>query len=179
MESLRGRLLIASPALVDPNFHRSVVLVVQHDDESAMGIVLNRPSEATVGEAMPQLAELVEAGDVVHVGGPVQRGAVVVLAEWDDAEQAALLVFERVGFMGADADATAVAGATVRARVFAGYAGWGEGQLEAEIEEGSWIVVDARADDVFAGRDAFASIVRRRGPRYRLLALMPEDPSLN
>src|SRR5438128_5409644 len=98
-ESLRGRLLIAAPALLDPNFRRTVVLVVAHDEDGAVGLVLNRPSETEVAEAVPELAELVDSGAVVSVGGPVQTEAVVVLAEWDDLEEAGALVFEDVGLM--------------------------------------------------------------------------------
>ena len=106
-ESLRGQLLVASPALIDPNFRRTVVLVVAHDEDGAVGLVLNRPTDAEVAEAVPELAELVEPGATVSVGGPVQNEAVVVLAEWDDHDEAGAMVFEDIGLMGADADPSA------------------------------------------------------------------------
>jgi len=180
VDDLRGQLLIASPGLVDPNFRRAVVLVVAHDDEGAVGLVLNRPTEAEVAEAVPPLEPLFDPGDLVSVGGPVQPEAVCVLAEWDDPEEAGTIVFDDVGLMAGDAAVDEVLPATRRRRVFAGYAGWGAGQLEIELEEPSWIIVDARVEDVFGEpRDLWAEVLRRKGGPYSLLATMPEDPSLN
>jgi len=179
-ESLRGRLLLASPALIDPNFRRGVVLVVAHDEDGAVGLVLNRRTEAEVSEAVPELGDLVEPGAVVSIGGPVQAEAVVVLAEWDDLDEAGAVVFDDVGLMGSEADAERVAEATRRVRVFAGYAGWGGGQLEAELDELSWVVETAAAEDVFGEEgDLWADVLRRKGGAFKLVATMPEDPSLN
>ena len=181
MDSLRGRLLVASPALVDPNFRRTVVLVAEHSEEGAMGLVLNRPSEAAVAEAVPPLAGLVRSGDVVHVGGPVQPESVLVLAQFHDADDAGALVFDDVGFMAGDAEPDDVAERTRRARVYVGYAGWGGGQLEAELEEESWLVLDALPSDVFLPheQDLWSVVLGRQGGRLALLARMPVDPSLN
>jgi putative transcriptional regulator len=179
-ESLRGQLLIASPALIDPNFRRTVVLVVAHDEDGAVGVVLNHRTEAEVAEAVPELSDLVEPGDLVSIGGPVQTEAVVVLAEWDDLDEAGSLVFDDVGLMGSEAEAERVAAATRRVRVFAGYAGWGGGQLEAELEEPSWVLETAGAEDVFGDEgDLWAAVLRRKGGVFKLVATMPEDPSLN
>jgi putative transcriptional regulator len=178
-ESLRGQLLIASPALIDPNFRRTVVLVVAHDEDGAVGLVLNRPTDAEVADAVPELAEVVDPGATVSVGGPVQNESVVVLAEWDDHDEAGAMVFGDIGLMAAEADSERVAGATRRLRVFAGYAGWGGGQLEAELEEGSWVVEPAIAEDVFGSGDIWANVLRRKGGAFTLVATMPEDPSLN
>jgi putative transcriptional regulator len=179
-ESLRGQLLVASPALVDPNFRRAVVLVVAHDEDGAVGLVLNRRTDTAVAEAVPELAELVEPGDLVSIGGPVQTEAVVVLAEWDDLDEAGAIVFEDIGLMGSEAESERVAAATRRVRVFAGYAGWGGGQLEAELQEPSWVLEAAGAEDIFGEeRDLWASVLRRKGGAFKLVATMPEDPSLN
>jgi putative transcriptional regulator len=179
-ESLRGQLLVASPALVDPNFRRTVVLVVAHDEDGAVGIVLNRPTDTEVVEAVPDLAELVEPDAVVSIGGPVQDEAVVVLAEWEDTNEAGSIVFENVGLMNGESDSERIVAATRRVRIFAGYAGWGGGQLEAELEEPSWILERARPEDVFGDdADLWASVVRRKGGPFTLIATMPEDPSLN
>ena len=181
MASPRGELLVAAPGLVDPNFHRTVVLVTEHSEDGAMGLVLNRPTEATVAAAAPELAALVEADAVVHVGGPVQPHSVVVLAEFDDPEAAAHVVLDDVGFVPADADLALLAAATRRARVFAGHAGWAPGQLESELEDDGWIRAPARADDVF-GADSdelWSTVLRRKGGRFALVARMPPDPSLN
>ena len=180
-ESLRGQLLIASPALLDPNFARTVVLVVEHNDEGAMGVVLNRPTTASVAEAVPALEELVDDDEPIFAGGPVEPAAVVVLAEFDDTEAAAALVFGDLGFLRADADPSVLESAARRFRVFAGYAGWGEGQLEAELEQESWILEPAVPDDVFAddAEELWSSVLRRKGGQYAVVALMPPDPSLN
>lgn len=172
--------MVASPALHDPNFRRAVVLVVAHDDDGAVGLILNRESDAEVGEAVPELGRLVAPGALVSVGGPVQPEAVVVLAEWEDADEAGSIVFEDVGLMASEAELESVSAATRRVRVFAGYAGWSGGQLEAELTEPSWIVEDAQAEDVFGEHDdLWASVVRRKGGAFKLVATMPEDPSLN
>src|SRR4051812_22070714 len=98
IDSLRGQLLIASPGLLDPNFHRTAVLIGEHGAEGAMGLVLNRPSPAGVEDAVPPLAALVEPGACVHAGGPVQPTAITILAEFEDPHDAGLLVFDDVGF---------------------------------------------------------------------------------
>ena len=179
-ESLRGQLLLASPALVDPNFRRTVVLVTEHNEEGAAGLVLNRPSDTAVADAVPDLLPLVAVDEKVYVGGPVQEQAVLVLAEFDDPDDSALLVVGDVGFVPGDGDFDLLAGATRRARVFVGYAGWGPGQLEAELEESSWIVED-QAGDLFAepDEDLWGAVLRDKGGVYRVVALMPDDPSAN
>jgi len=181
VDSLKGQLLLASPALFDPNFRRTVVLVTEHTEEGAAGLVLNRPSETAVADAVPDLLPLVSEEERVYVGGPVQESAVLVLAEFEDPEEAALLVVDDVGFVPGDGDFDLLAGATRRVRVFAGYAGWGPGQLEAELEESSWIVGSSTAPELFPepADDLWARVLRDKGGVYRVVALMPEDPSVN
>jgi len=181
MDSLKGQLLLASPSLFDPNFRRAVVLVTEHNDEGATGLVLNRLSETPVVDAVPDLAPLVADEERVYVGGPVQQSAVLVLAEFEDPDDAAAIVVDNVGFVAGDEDFELLSAATRRARVFAGYAGWGAGQLEAELEQSSWIVEDPLAPDLFPEPEAdlWGSVLRRKGGIYRVVALMPEDPSLN
>jgi putative transcriptional regulator len=179
-DSLRGQLLVASPALLDPNFARTVVLVTEHTEEGAMGLVLNRPATVSVGDAVPHLAPLVAEDDPVYVGGPVQREAALALAQLEDPSEAAALALGDVGFLRADVDPDEIRGVR-RARVFAGYSGWGAGQLESELEELSWIVEPAEPDDVFtpAPGELWGTVLRRKGGRYALFALMPLDPSVN
>lgn len=181
MDSLKGQLLLASPALFDPNFRRAVVLVTEHNEEGAAGLVLNRPSDTTVAEAVPDLTPLLEEDAPVYVGGPVQESAVLVLAEFDDPEDAAGIVLDDVGFVPGDGDFDLLAAATRRVRVFAGYAGWGPGQLESELEEDSWIVEAPAGPDLFAEpeNDLWSAVLRRKGGIYRMVSLMPEDPSQN
>ena len=178
----RAKLLVAAPNLLDPNFQRTVVLVAEHTDEGAMGVVLNRPSGTTVAEASPDLAALAEADDYVHVGGPVQPNGVIVLAEFDDPEVAASIVVDDVGFVPAGTDLDEVARDVRRARVFAGHAGWGAGQLDVELEDEGWIVVEGpRPDEVFTEdpESLWSEVLERKGGRYRLVARMPADPSVN
>ncbi len=180
MESLQGHLLIAGPSLADPNFHRSVVLIGHHDEAGAVGVVLNRETEVAVAAAVPPLAGLVEPGARLFIGGPVETQAAVVVADFEHPERAEVVAFDTIGFLPEETDADSIGGLR-RARVFAGYAGWGAGQLEAEMEEGSWIAEPAVAADVFTEEpdSLWSGVLRRKGPRYRLLASMPFDPSMN
>jgi putative transcriptional regulator len=180
VDSLRGHLLIAGPDLWDPNFRRTVVLIGHHDDEGAVGVVLNRPLEATVEEAVPPLAPLVPAGEPLFHGGPVQPEAAVVLADFEEPGRAGILALDTIGFLPEEVDADELGGLR-RARVFAGYAGWGAGQLEAEMAESSWHTAPAHPGDVFSSDpDAlWASAVARLGPAFRVLRTMPLDPQLN
>ncbi|HVC88670.1 MAG TPA: YqgE/AlgH family protein [Gaiellaceae bacterium] len=179
MESLQGKLLVSSPALHDPNFRKTVVLVAHHDEEGAMGLVLSRPSELAAVDAVPALGGLPGAADPVFVGGPVQPEAFMVLAEFEDVDQAAAPIMERLGFMPAEAEPEDLE--IRRLRLFAGYSGWGEGQLEAELEEASWIVVDAQTDDAFAPDpdELWRTVLQRKGGPFELMIDMPFDPGLN
>jgi putative transcriptional regulator len=179
--SLAGQLLLASPTLADPNFARAVVLVGVHDNDGAMGVVLNRPSTVTVAEAVPQLEQAVGGLERVYVGGPVQPTSVVLLAEFADPQPAGLIVLGRIGFPAADADLDALSGATLRGRVFAGYAGWSGGQLDAELDSGDWIQHAAEPEDVFTDdpEELWSTVLIRKGGSYAMLARMPPDPSVN
>jgi putative transcriptional regulator len=181
VESLAGHVLIASPSILDPNFERSVVLVTAHTGEGAIGLILNRCSEATVGEAVPQLAEVMETDDQVYVGGPVNPDGVAVLAEFDDPDDAGVVVMNDVGFVALDQALDGDAPQLQRARVFAGVAGWGPEQLEEELERDDWIIEPAELEDIFTEdpEGLWSAVLRRKGGRYELVARMPLDPSLN
>jgi putative transcriptional regulator len=180
-ESLAGQLLLAAPSLRDPNFARTVLLIGVHNEEGAMGVVLNRPSTVTVREAVPQLEPAVDELELVYVGGPVQPRSVVCLAEFLEPSLAELLVLGRIGFPAPDAGVEQLAQATARRRVFAGYAGWSDGQLDAEIEQGDWIAQAALPGDVFseAPEQLWSTVLTRMGGSYALIARMPADPSVN
>ena len=180
MDTLQGQLLIASPGLLDPNFRRTVVLVTEHNEEGAAGLVLNRPSPTEVSEVVPQLEPLVEDGEQVWVGGPVQPNAVLVLGEFLDPDDAAVPLFGSLGFPSLD-EPDEVVPMTTRRRVFAGYAGWGSGQLEDELSREDWIVEPALPDDAFteAPEELWRDVLRRKGGIYELVSRMPEDPSVN
>lgn len=179
MDSLTGRLLVSSPALVDPNFRRTVVLVTHHDDEGAVGLVLSRPSELEIASAVPELTELPCVDEVVYIGGPVQPEAVVVLVEFEPGEEEGEVIIGEVGFLPPERLAGELA--LRRARVFAGYSGWGPSQLETELKEEAWIVVAAEPDDAFT-TDAdtlWRTVLQRKGGPFAFIATMPFDPGLN
>ena len=179
MESARGQLLVAGPTLLDPNFWRTVVLVIEHTDEGALGLVLNRPSETLVSDAVTELEGLIDGGELLYIGGPVQPAAVVVLARFEDPSDSALIAFDDVGVLGSDESMESTP--VIEGRAFVGHAGWGSGQLDSEIERGDWILEPARRSDAFpeSPRDLWASVLTRKGGSYALVARMPPDPSSN
>jgi putative transcriptional regulator len=177
---LTGHLLLSNASLFDPNFRRTVVLIGHHDEDGAVGVVLNRPLGVRVEEAVPPLADLVTAGDELFEGGPVQPEAAVVIAEFLDPSIASVVAFGSVGFLPDEVDDGERA-AIVRARIFAGYSGWGPGQLEAELAEDAWLLTPATEADVFTDEPArlWEGVVERLGPAYTFLRSMPTDPSMN
>ncbi len=179
--SLRGQLLVASPALVDPNFRRAVVLVAEHGEDGAMGVVLNRPSEIRVSDALPGLLTVIADDEPVFRGGPVGPEGVVVLARFSEPGRAVAPIAPDVGFVGAHEEVDDLAGVVRRARAFAGHAGWGPGQLDAELRDDGWILAEAEPDDLFTEdpEALWRRVLERKGGRYALVAQMPLDPSLN
>ena len=173
VESVRGKLLIAAPSLFD-FFRRSVVLMVEHTEEGAFGLVLNRIAETTVGEAVPELGALAGKEEAVRIGGPVGTDAVVVLGEFEDPAESPKQIAGPLGLVDPEGEAE-----VRRARVYAGHAGWGERQLESELERDAWLVQDADPADPFREADLWPLALQRRGGEYALLATMPEDPSMN
>lgn len=180
MGTLTGQLLIAGASLFDPNFRRTVILIGHHDEEGAVGVVLNRSLEVPVYEAVPALRDLVDADAPVFAGGPVEPDGVVVVADFVDPSTAEVIALGSIGFLPAEPDHS-MGDRIRRARVYAGYAGWGAGQLEAELEEDSWVVEPARPEDVFHPDPArlWDDVLRRMGSAFDLLRLMPDDPSMN
>jgi putative transcriptional regulator len=173
-ESVRGHLLIAAPSLFD-YFRRTVVLVLEHTSDGAMGVVLGRSSDTRVADAVPVLAELPGADDLVYLGGPVSPQSVVALGDFERPEEAGTHVVGSLGTLDPDGTNESLR----RVRVYAGYAGWAPGQLDGELEQGAWIVQDADPEDPFRAGDLWAEALARKGGRYRLMATMPADPSLN
>jgi putative transcriptional regulator len=180
MDSARGQLLIAGPGLLDSNFWRTVVLIVEHSREGALGLVLNRPSETVVGEAVADLDALLDSEDALYVGGPVAPSALIVLAQFEDAGDAALIAFEDVGVVANGADVEPNPGVR-QGRGFVGHAGWAPGQLDAELDRGDWILEPARLKDAFTAEPdtLWESVLTRKGGSYALVARMPADPSVN
>jgi putative transcriptional regulator len=180
VETLTGHLLLSNASLFDPNFRRTVVLIGHHDEDGAVGVVLNRPFDVTVGDAVPPLAELVPPGEPLFHGGPVQPEAAVVVADFADPSQAGVIAFGTIGFLAEESDVAAT-GMLRRARVFAGYSGWGPGQLESELDEDAWLVTPARPEDVFLDdtERLWGQVLARMGRDFDVMRTMPFDPSAN
>lgn len=180
---LKGRLLVARPALSDPNFFRTVVLVLEHGEEGALGVILNRPSELEVLEPLPRWSPLAADPPVVFFGGPVARDAAICLGRLrhDDGVEGWQQVIGAVGVLDLNKDPDDLAGRVEAIRVFVGYGGWGAGQLEAEIAAGGWIVLDADPDDAMSPvpDKLWRDVLRRQGGDHAVLANFPLDPSLN
>ncbi|MGK5553821.1 YqgE/AlgH family protein [Actinomadura kijaniata] len=184
-----GHLLVATPQLDDPNFRRSVVLVVEHDAEGGtLGVVLNRPTEIPVDRVLPPWADLVTGPSVVFQGGPVALDSALALARLPGEEEPlgwrALdgdSSVARVGLVDLDAPPALLAPEVIQLRVFAGYAGWSAGQLHEEIADGAWYLVRAEAGDVFAGdpEGLWRSVLRRQGGDLAFVSTFPDDPTLN
>ena len=178
-ESARGRLLVATPDLRDPNFSRTVVLVLEHGDEGALGVVLNRPIDLPVAEVLPDWADHTSAPSCLFVGGPVAPTAVIGLGRGHGSELQPL--FEGLGTLDLEADPAITAAAMDGLRVFVGYAGWAAGQLDDELTAGGWLVLDLDAADPFSADPSrlWQTVLRRQGGRVAMFASAPEDPSTN
>ena len=188
-EPKAGRLLVATPLLGDPNFKRAVVLIVEHEvTEGTLGVVLNRPTKIPVGQVLEQWTELVTDPSVLFRGGPVAQNSALALAMvpgkeeplgWRALDGAPALA--RLGLLDLDAPPRLLAPAITSLRVYAGYAGWSPGQLEAEIDEGAWFVLPAEPGDVFAAEpeQLWRTVLRRQEGDLAFLATYPDDPSLN
>ena len=184
-----GQLVVATPSLLDPNFARTVVLLLQADEvDGALGLVLNRPTGTDVAEVLADWAPLAGDPPVVFVGGPVQPNGAICLGRGRPAGQpvAAYSVLEGVpgtslGTVDLDSSPDELAPAVSQVRLFAGYAGWSAGQLEAEVEEGAWWVLDALPDDAFTAEPEalWARVLKRQGPPIAFAAGYPADPTLN
>lgn len=178
-----GRLLVAEPLLGDPNFERSVVLVVEHSPEGALGLVLNRPTEVLVAEALPDWRHVASEPAVLHVGGPVEERSGWCLARATDPEDldAFVPVLGDLGLLDLGADPSEVAPRLLAARLFAGYSGWGPGQLDHELAAEAWFVVDAEPGDPFHedGESLWRRILERQGGHLARLSMVPRDPSVN
>src|SRR3990172_1050453 len=186
----KGTFLIAAPSLYDPNFRQTVVLLCEHNDKGSMGLVINRPTELVLTEALRQIA-LPDRDDVIYRGGPVQPDHLLILIR-SDQSPSSHHVFGAV-YLGADVPTLQVLAAQNRGddappapadtafRGYAGYAGWGAGQLDAELATDSWITMPADSKWIFDAdpRTVWPELMRALGPRYAFYAEMPRDPNLN
>jgi putative transcriptional regulator len=190
VEQLTGRLLVATPSLADPNFARTVVLVLDHDHSGTLGVVLNRPTDVPVGEVLPDWTSDVSPPGTLFGGGPVATDSAlavgVVAGPTGDEESVEGLIgwrsmFGRVGLVDLDTPVEVVSGALQGLRIFAGYAGWSSGQLEGEIEQGAWLIVDGHDADLTTTAPArlWSDVLRRQDGDVRFLATYPADPVHN
>jgi putative transcriptional regulator len=184
MTGLTGRLLVAAPTLDDPNFRRSVVLMLDHGDGGALGIVVNRPLELDVSAVLPAWQPYTTAPGHLFRGGPVQPdsalGLVVVPGDGEEPPGVRRLI-GALGLVDLDAEPEDVICGVAGLRIFAGYAGWSAGQLEGEIDSGSWYVVQAEARDPFTDTPEalWAQVLRRQPGDLALVSTFPDDPSMN
>lgn len=196
VSSLTGRLLVATPALADPNFDRAVVLLLDHDEEGSLGVVLNRPTPVDVAEILEGWGELAGAPGVVFQGGPVSLDSALGVAVIPGEEGPASGVRSRggrggpigwrrvhgaIGLVDLDTPPELLAPALGSLRIFAGYAGWGPGQLEDELVEGAWYVVESEPGDVSSPdpERLWRAVLRRQRSELAMVATYPDDPSLN
>ena len=182
-----GRLLVATPMLQDPNFDHTVVLLLDHDDDGSLGVVLNRPSPVPVQDILPDWHDLAAEPDVLFHGGPVGTDSALCLARLTRADGQTeepvgwRRLFEDTGIVDLDTPTELVAEAVSGLRIFAGYAGWGSGQLEAEVEEGSWYVLPASRSDLFGHEPGrlWMQVLRRQPGELAWVSTRPVDPTMN
>jgi putative transcriptional regulator len=186
---LSGRLLAATPQLGDPNFRRAVVLIVEDDpDEGTLGVVLNRPTEVPLDQVLEPWTLLASGPQVVFRGGPISPNSALALAlvqgsdepvGWRSLDGTPLM--SRIGLVDLGAPPELLAGGISSMRVFAGYAGWGAGQLRDEIADGAWFLLPGDPADAFAADPArlWQAVLRRQGGDLAMVATFPDDPAWN
>lgn len=179
MRSLAGSFLISRPELADPNFDGTLTLILEHDEDGALGVVINRPTEVSVADAYPEWANVADEPPMIFQGGPVETDSLIALG-WGQRLEGEL----PLGLASIDLEEQVplvVAEGLERLRIFAGYAGWGGGQLEGELANGAWWVVPCLLDDVFLVDPdrLWAIVLRRNGGEMAWFAHYPKDPSVN
>jgi putative transcriptional regulator len=180
-----GRLLVATPMLVDPNFAHTVVLLLDHDADGSLGVVLNRPSAIAVSSVLPEWGPSADSPEVLFEGGPVSTDAALAVACVPEGQVGEPIGFRRLfgctGIIDLDTPPEVLAPAITRLRVFAGYAGWGSGQLDAEITEGSWYVVESQTPDIFGDdpKRLWSAVLRRQPGELAWVSTKPLDPTHN
>ncbi len=183
MEPVAGSLLVAAPSMDDPNFSRTIVLLLDAGHDGALGVVLNRPTELEVADVLAPWAPVVSGPDVLFSGGPVETDSALAVARVEDAEEPVgwRRVFGSTGLVDLDVPVEILATAVSSLRIFAGYSGWSSGQLEEEIAQGAWYVVPAQPLDPFWDDPTglWAAVLRRQGGQLAMLATMPSEPTLN
>lgn len=182
LERFPGRLLVASPTLLDPNFYRSVVLLMAHNDDGAVGVVLDRPLELAAADYVEDWRSVLTPPTRVYEGGPVQRETAIGVARRSGfgASDSWEPVLGSLGFIDLSLTPSEFPGVE-DLRVFSGYAGWDADQLDLEITLGSWFPVEAAVDDVFdpVPHTLWQRVLRRQDSGLALYADYPDDPRAN
>jgi putative transcriptional regulator len=181
---LSGRLLVASPIMEDANFRRTVILMLDHGDDGALGLVVNRPMEVDVSSVLPAWQPYTTAPRLLFQGGPVQLDSALglVALPGNGAEPVGIrLLIGSIGLVDLDAPPEVIASGLAGLRIFAGYAGWAAGQLETEIAAGAWYVVDSEPRDAFTDSPErlWREVLRRQRGRLAMVSTYPDDPTHN
>jgi Putative transcriptional regulator len=184
IDNATGKLLVATPQTGGKVFRRSVVLVLQHDEEGAQGVVLNHPLHAPVSAVLPSWQDYVTDPPNVFQGGPVALDSALGLVTVPGDQQEPMgvrLLFRGIGLVDLDVPPLVVMPGVAGLRIFAGYAGWSDGQLEQEIQDGGWYVVESEARDAFTPEPEtlWSTVLRRQRGNLALVASLPEDPTMN
>lgn len=174
MDSLAGSLLVATPLLIDPNFYRTVILLIQHDDDGCVGVVLNRPTLEPVDAHLPAWTGLVPEPKNVYYGGPVEPEVAIALSLGPGGLPTGVPGLSLIDLQGSPPDSSHPV------RIYSGYSGWGIEQLEQEIATGSWYVVAASPEDPFESVDGqWRRVLKRQQSYLSVVSTFPDDPSLN
>ena len=181
---LSGRLLVASPMLTDDNFRRTVILMLDHGDDGALGLVVNRPMEVDVSTVLPAWQPYTTAPGRLFQGGPVQLDSALGLVAMPGTTSEPVgvrLLIGSIGLVDLDAPPEVIVSGLAGLRIFAGYAGWSPGQLEGEIAEGAWYVVDAEPRDAFTDspEGLWREVLRRQRGKLAMVSTYPDDPTQN
>lgn len=184
IDNATGKLLVATPRTGGKVFRRSVVLVLQHDEQGAQGVVLNHPMHAHVSAVLPSWQDYVTHPPNVFQGGPVALDSALglVTVPGDHLEMMGVrLLFRGIGLVDLDVPPLVVMPRVAGLRIFAGYAGWSDGQLEQEIRDGGWYVVESEARDAFTPepQTLWSTVLRRQRGNLAFVASLPEDPTMN
>ena len=182
-----GSLLLATPELLDPNFNDAVILLLDANADGALGVIVNRPTGVLVSEVLGDWAEVVAQPEVLFQGGPVETDGALAVALLAPEAAAGLngsgfrQVVGGLGLLDLDTPVPQVVEALQGLRIFAGYAGWGAGQLDAEVAQGHWYVTPAKAEDVFLSdaSQLWREVLRRQPGDLAEHSTRPLDPDLN